>query len=155
MDELSALEEWAGALLAQLGPAGRRAAAVDIARELRRSQQARITAQQNPDGSPYVPRKPRAMPSKNLRGKQGRIKKQAMFVKLRTAKHLKIENDDSGLAIGFAGRVAHLARIHQEGQTAEVELGGPTYKYPARKLIGFTQADRDMIRDKLLAHFLK
>ncbi|WP_162058478.1 phage virion morphogenesis protein [Undibacterium sp. KW1] len=50
--------------------------------DLRRQQQTRIQEQQNPDGTPYAPRKQR----KNIRGKQARIKKQkaSMFNKLRT-----------------------------------------------------------------------
>jgi phage virion morphogenesis protein len=154
MDELQALEEWAGALLAQMQPAARREAMKDIARELRRSQQKRIAEQRNPDGTPYEPRKARAM-QKNLRGKAGRIKRRAMFAKMRTARFLKVETDAEGLAIGFAGRVARLARIHQDGETAPVEPGGPDYKYPVRQLLGFTQQDRELIRDKLLAHLVK
>lgn len=154
MDDLQALEDWAGALLGQLQPAARRAAAMDVARELRRSQQKRIAEQRNPDGSQYEPRKPRAA-AKNLRAKSGRIKRRAMFVKMRTARFLKIESSADGLAIGFSGRVARLARIHQEGQTAKVTADGQMYKYPARVLLGLTQDERDMIRDKLLAHIAK
>lgn len=156
MDDLSAVEAWAGALLVQLQPAARRQATADIARELRRSQQARIAAQRNADGSAYDARKPRLfLKNKKLREKQGRIKRKAMFAKLRTARYLKIENDGNGLAVGFSGRVAMIARVHQEGQTAEVKRGGRSYKYPVRQLLGFTQEDREMIRDKLLAHIVK
>lgn len=156
MDDLDAIEDWAGALLAKLAPPARRQAAQDIARELRRSQQARIAAQRNPDGSAFEPRKARAvMQSKKLREKAGRIKRRAMFAKMRTARFLKIEADSAGLAIGFAGRVARLARIHQEGQQAEVAPGGPVYRYPVRQLLGFSQAERDLIRDKLLEHLTK
>lgn len=156
MDELSALEDWAGALLAKLEPAARRQAAVDIARELRRSQQARIASQRNPDGTAFEPRKPRqVMKSKKLREKAGRIKRRAMFAKMRTARFFKVETDSSGLSIGFAGRIARLARIHQEGQQSEVEAGGPVYQYPVRQLLGFSQAERDLIRDKLLEHLAK
>jgi phage virion morphogenesis protein len=156
MDELSALEDWAGALLAKLEPAARRQAAVDIARELRRSQQARIASQRNPDGTAFEPRKARqVMKSKKLREKAGRIKRRAMFAKMRTARFFKVETDSSGLAIGFSGRIARLARIHQEGLASEVEAGGPVYQYPIRQLLGFSQAERDLIRDKLLEHLAK
>lgn len=156
MDDLSALEEWAGALLAQLDPAARRQVAVDVARELRRSQQKRIAEQRNPDGTAYEARKPRLfLRNARLREKQGRIKRRAMFAKLRTARYLKIETDSNGLAVGFAGRAARLARVHQEGQNSEVAPGGKSYKYPVRQLLGFTDADREMIRDKLLAHLAR
>jgi|GEM_PF-5645917 len=55
-----ALETWAAAQLARLAPAERRRLARKLAVEVRRDQQKRIAAQQNPDGSAYAPRKPRA-----------------------------------------------------------------------------------------------
>jgi phage virion morphogenesis protein len=149
-DDLSLVEDWAAHLLSQLQPRQRRELSKEIGRELRRSQQSRIAAQQNPDGTPYEARKPRKQ--KNFRGKKGRIRKAAMFAKIRAAKWLKLEADGDGVALGFAGRVARLARIHQEGETDQVAPGGPTYRYPVRELLGFTQEERDMIQDKILAH---
>lgn len=152
-DELKALERWAGALLTQLSPAQRRKAMLDIARDLRRSQQARIASQKGPDGGAYTPRKVRAQKGgKKLRGKRGRIKRAAMFAKLRTARYMQVEATPAGLAIGFAGRVARIARIHQFGETAPVEPGGPEAHYPARVLLGFTAEERELIRDRLLNH---
>ncbi|WP_158935304.1 phage virion morphogenesis protein [Burkholderia sp. S171] len=153
MDELQALESWAGGLLSQLQAPARRAALRDIARELRRSQQARIAQQKNPDESAYEARKPRHV--KKLRGKQGRIKRAAMFAKLRQARYLRAESDANGLAIGFVGRIARIARVHQYGESDRVAPGGVTYKYPARVLLGFTDAERDMIRNMLLKHIVK
>lgn len=151
MDDLSALEDWAGPLLAKLAPAARREAAIAIARALRRSQQQRIAAQKNPDGTPFAPRKARQqLLGRKLREKAGRIKRRAMFAKLRTAKLLKIDTDADGLAIGWAGRVARIARVHQEGLESEVAPGGAKYKYPVRQLLGISPAERDMIRDMLL-----
>lgn len=152
MDDLTALEDWAGPLLAKLAPAARREAALDIARELRRSQQKRITSQKNPDGSGFVPRKPRALQGKKLRDKAGRIKRRAMFFRLRSAKLMRIEVDANGLAIGWGGRVARIARVHQEGLESEIEPGGRKHRYAVRQLLGITPAERDMIQDKLLDH---
>ncbi|BCB23201.1 virion morphogenesis protein [Burkholderia phage FLC5] len=149
MDDLSALESWAGGLLSQLAPAARRSAMREIARELQRSQRTRIAQQRNPDGSAYEKRKPRP---KHLRDKAGRIKRAAMFARMRQARYLRTESDAQGLAIGFAGRVARVARIHQFGESDRVAPGGPQYTYPARVLLGFTDADREMIRDLLLKH---
>ena len=117
-----------------------------VAQDLRRSQAKRIASQRQPDGSAFIPRT-----SKNLRGKAGRIKRQ-MFSKLRTAQHLKIQADESGLSVGFLGRVARIARVHQEGLTDRVSKNGPEYKYPVRTLLGFTEADRELIKDSLLRH---
>jgi phage virion morphogenesis protein len=117
-EDLRAIEQWAGALLAKLQPGQRRILTRKIAQDLRRSQAQRITSQQAPNGAPYAARKQR----KNLRGKQGRIKrpKAAMFQKIRTQKNLKIEQDENQLSVGFFGRVARIARVHQEGLTDKV-----------------------------------
>jgi phage virion morphogenesis protein len=152
MSELDAFESWAGHFLARLEAPARRAALRDIARELRRSQQTRIAQQKSPDGTTYEARKPR---TKHLRDKAGRIKRKAMFAKLRQARYLRTENDAMGLAIGFAGRIARVARVHQLGERARVAPGGPEYKYPARVLLGFSDEDRKMIRYMLLAHIVK
>lgn len=154
-DDLRAFEEWATTLLSRLAPGERRAVMLDVARELRRRQQARIAAQQNPDGSAYAPRKPRLIRGKGVRGKAGRIKRQAMFRKLRTARFLKVETTAEGLAIGYGGRAAYLARVHQEGLAERVARDGPSYTYPVRQLLGLDDADRDMIRDRLLSHLVK
>ena len=69
-DDLSALETWAGTLLAQLQPSQRRIITRRIAQDLRRSHAQQIASQQAQDGTLYAARKQR----KNLRGKKGRIK---------------------------------------------------------------------------------
>ncbi|PFH10997.1 phage virion morphogenesis protein [Collimonas sp. PA-H2] len=149
-DDLHALEAWAGTLLAQIQPGQRRVVTRRIAQDLRRSQAQRIASQQAPDGTPYAARKQR----KNLRGKKGRIKRQkaAMFEKIRTLKNLKIEQDENQLSVGFFGRVARIARVHQEGLTDKVAKKGPAYRYPARPLLGFSATDQALIRDALLRH---
>jgi len=146
-DDLNALEDWAGALLNRLQPAERRKVTQSIARELRRSQQQRIAAQRNPDGTPFAPRKPR----EPLRAKQGRVKRK-MFTKLRAAKHLKLQSDASSIAIGFLGRTARLARVHQYGLRDRPGRNAPDIQYARRELLGFSPDELDMIRDQLLAH---
>lgn len=155
VDELSVVESLLSGLLTRLEPAGRVAAMRDIARTLRRSQQQRIASQKNPDGTAYDARKVRAKPDGRQRDKRGRVKRAAMFVKMRTGRFLKVETDATGLAIGFDGRVARLARVHQFGERSRVAPGGPEYKYPARMLLGMTEADRELIRDLLLKHITK
>ncbi|MEO6919579.1 MAG: phage virion morphogenesis protein [Collimonas sp.] len=149
-DDLSTLEAWAGTLLTKLQPGQRRVVTRRIAQDLRRSQAKRIASQQAPDGAPYAQRKQR----KNLRGKQGRIKRQkaAMFEKLRKTKNLLTENDENQLSVGFFGRVARVARVHQEGLEDKVSKKGPNYRYPARPLLGFSATDQALIRDSLLLH---
>jgi phage virion morphogenesis protein len=148
--DLHTLATWAGALLAKLQPAQRRAINHKVAIDLRRSQAQRIKAQQGPDGTAYPARKRR----KELKGKNGRIKQQkaAMFNKIRTAKYLKVHADPSQLTVGFVGKVMSIARVHHEGLTENVTKRGPKYSYPARPLLGLNEADRTLIRASLLHH---
>ncbi|KAF2410512.1 phage virion morphogenesis (putative tail completion) protein [Pseudomonas antarctica] len=147
-NNLEALETWASVLLARLEPGERSKLARNIGQELRRSQQKRVMAQENPDGSKYAPRKKR-----DLRGKQGRIRRKlAMFKKLRTASYLKVRGDSNGISVGFTGRIARIARVHQYGLKDRAERGAPNVRYEQREVLGFTDADLDLIRDGLLAH---
>lgn len=147
---LETLEDWAAGLLGQLEPASRNKLARSIGQALRRSQQLRIIAQRNPDGSKYAPRKQR-----NLRGKQGRVKRKVqMFQKLRTASFLKVQGDGNAISVGFTGRIARIARVHQYGLKDRAERGAPDVRYEQRQLLGFTEADLDLIRDGLLAHLI-
>ena len=148
-DNLHALEDWSGALLARLEPGARHQLNQQIGRDLRRSQQQRIAAQLNPDGSAFAPRKPR-----QLRAKKGRIKRK-MFAKLRQAKHLKVQSSADAIAIGFMGRVARIARVHQYGLRDRPDRGQAEVQYERRELLGFTDADLELIRDQLLEHLTR
>lgn len=146
-DEFSDVQAWAAALMAQLRPAERRRVNRAIAVELRRSEGQRIAAQQNPDGTPYAPRRAK----KNLRGKVGAIRRR-MFSRLRTARHLRIHATDTEAIVGYAGRVARIALVHQEGRTDRPAPGQKPVRYPRRKLLGFTQQERDAVLDTLARH---
>jgi len=150
-NNLEALETWAAVLLDRLEPGERGKLARSIGQELRRSQQKRVMAQENPDGTKFAPRKQR-----NLRGKQGRIRRKlAMFKKLRTASYLKVRGDSNTVTVGFTGRIARIARVHQYGLKDRAERDAPDVKYDQRELVGFTQMDLDKIRDSLLSHLTK
>ncbi|MDY4299389.1 phage virion morphogenesis protein [Pseudomonas salmasensis] len=149
--KLEALETWASGLLEQLQPGARNQLARTIAQDLRRSQQKRVLMQQNPDGSKFAPRKKR-----DLRGKQGRIRrKKEMFKKLRTATYLKAQGESSTITVGFTGRIARIARVHQYGLKDYAERGAPDIRYEQREVLGLTDLDLDVIRDGLLAHLTK
>lgn len=150
-NRLEALEDWAGGLLDQLEPTARNRLARNIGHTLRRSQQQRIIAQRNPDGSKYAPRKQR-----NLRGKQGRVKRKVqMFKKLRTTSFLKVQGDRNVVQVGFSGRVSRIARVHQRGLKDRAEHGAPRVDYIRREILGFTDDDHDCVRDGFLYHFTK
>ncbi|WP_322978983.1 phage virion morphogenesis protein [Pseudomonas sp. C11] len=145
-DNLAALEDWAGALLAKLSPAERRKLTTRIGRDLRRNQQQRIATQRNPDGTPYAPRKAKA-----LRSKQGRIKRQ-MFTRLRQAKNLRLQSTADSIAIAFTGRIARIAKVHQRGLRDRPGRGQAEVQYAKRELLGFNHAAIELIRDSLLDH---
>lgn len=145
---LEALETWAAVLLDRLEPGERSKLARSIGQELRRSQQKRVMAQENPDGSKYAPRKKR-----DLRGKQGRVRRKlAMFKKLRTASYLKVRGDSNAITVGFTGRIARIAKVHQYALKDRAERSAPDVRYDQREVLGFTEADLDLIRDNLLNH---
>ena len=148
MAELQALNDYLAPLLTKLSDAERRKLEMSIARKVRASQKTRITRQQNPDGSAFVPRK------KRLRDKKNKIKNK-MFNLIKTSKYMRIERTSEGIAIGFMNRVANIARVHQYGLRDRVEKGGPTVKYDSRELLGFTPAELEMIESEVLDHFSK
>lgn len=146
MDSLTQLEDWTAPLLAKLSSGQRAKLASEIARDLRHSQQQRIKEQRNPDGSAYAPRKSQQ--------KQGRIKRRAMFTKLRTNKYLKQRTSAAQISVGFFGRVARLASVHQHGLRDRVQRNGPNVQYAQRQLLGFSDADKQKIMDTLVTHLV-
>lgn len=147
-NRLEALEDWAAGLLGQLEPASRNKLARGLGQALRSSQQQRIIAQQNPDGSKYAARKQR-----NLREKKGRVKrKKKMFQKLRTATFLKLQGDAQAISLGYIGRVSRIARVHQYGLKDKAERGAPDVQYARREILGFSDQDLEILRDLLLLH---
>lgn len=146
-NDLSRLETWAAPLLAKLSTAERRKLNQSIARDLRRSQQQRIRKQQNPDGTPYAPRK-----KQPKRSKQGRIKRSAMFRKLSLAARLKMLSTPDAISVGFMARNARIARVHQHGLRDRPARNQQPVQYSRRELLGFSSADLKLIEDKLIDH---
>lgn len=212
-DNLNALEDWAGAMLAKLSDAERSKLTRKIALELRRRQKRRITSQRNPDGTAFEPRKgaKKTKPAKPvrfiykkpsgeervadmgswayqgnlmvgydreadgirsfykkrivrfltpgrgdggtaIRSKRGRIKREAMFSKITSPRHLKAQSSANSVAIGFFGRTARLAQVHQYGLKDKPSAKAREVQYAERQLLGFAPGDLDMIRDMLLEH---
>ena len=130
------------ALIANLSPQARRQLGRKIGQALRKSQSSRIARQQNPDGSAFEPRKPR----KEFRKKKGRIKRKAMFAKLRTARHLKVRSNGNEVSVGFNGSSAAIAAVHQYGLSASPSKNKDfKVQYAQRELLGFTEEDIEMI----------
>lgn len=146
VSDLEALEQWAAPLVAALSPAARRGLLQALALDLRRSQQQRIAQQQNPDGSAYAPRRR----LRDARG--GRVRRRAMFQRIRQARYLKATVEGGAVRVGFSGRAARIASVHQDGGIDAVRPGGALVRYARRQLLGFSAADRDRLRERLLAH---
>lgn len=132
-------------LLERLSMGERARLAKQIGRDLRKSQGKRISEQKNPDGSSYTPRR------KRLREQKGKIKKK-MFTKIKNTSNLKVLSNADSIAIGFVGRVARIARVHQEGLKDRAEKGAPDVVYPKRELLGFTEQDIKLVEDSFLKH---
>ena len=149
MSDFADIEALAGALLRRVD-AGERSEMLRImARTLRSSQATRIARQQDPDGQPFAARK--AQPAGRLR-RGGTIKRKAMFRKLRNTSNLKAGSTDTEAWVGFSGRAARIARVHQEGLEDAPAKGVKPVRYARRVLLGVTEAERQALLDVLFAH---
>ena len=138
-DVAAELSQWLAPYLQGASVAGRRQFSRAVARYLWRSQSARIRDQKNPDGSPF---------EKRRRGKS------AMFEKIRQRPHLRTGASETELWVGFRGRAARIARVHQEGKTIAPGPGQKTVRYAERQLLGFTQQDIEQIKSLAETHLL-
>ena len=135
------------ALINNLSPQDRRQLARNIGQALRKNQQARIARQENPDGTAFEPRKPR----KEFGKKKGRIKRKAMFAKLRTARYFKIQSNANEVSVGFNGSSAMIAKVHQYGlMSSPSKTKDFKVRYAQRELLGFSQSDLDIIEDLVI-----
>ena len=142
-DDLAPIADLTRSLLRNVAGPARRTLLRQIAREGQQAHRTRIARQQQPDGSKFEPR--RAKPTK-----KGRIRQKVMFRKLRLARHLKAGSTENEAWIGFNGRAAAVARIHQEGLSDAPAPGQAKVRYARRILLGLSDADRERIMDLLL-----
>lgn len=148
MDNLHEVDAWLDALLARLEPAERKRMLREVARDVRRIQQANMTAQRAPDGSAWEPRRVSA------RTKPGRIKRK-MFTKLKTAKYLKTKATGDSAEVAFIPAVQRLARVHHYGLRDRVSKRGITVKYAERPLLGVNSELETTVRETMLRWLVK
>lgn len=135
------------ALITNLSPQARRQLGRKIGQALRKSQSSRIARQQNPDGSAFEPRKPR----KEFGKKKGRIKRKAMFAKLRTTRHLKVRSNGNEVSVGFNGSSAAIAAVHQYGLHSSPSKNKDfKVQYAQRELLGFSESDVELIENLII-----
>lgn len=145
MDGQRELDAALQGLLTRIGPHGRRALAVEIARRLRQANQGRIAAQTSPDGVPFAPR---------LRQAKGRIKRQ-MFSRLRTTRWLKTRSSADEAVVEFVGQAARIANVHHHGLRDRVRPGGPEHAYAERPLLGFSPEDLSALEALVFDHLAR
>lgn len=145
MAELHEVDAWLAALLSQLEPAARKKMLREVARDVRRIQQANITAQRSPDGTAWELRRVSA------RSKKGRIRR-GMFAKLKTAKYLKAQAGAEAAEVAFVPGVQKLARVHHYGLRDRVSRRGPMVKYAERPLLGITSSTLKLITSIMYKH---
>lgn len=143
-DDLKQLETWIGDLYARLDSKNMSRVNRTVGTALRRSQSQRIAAQQNPDGSQYTPRS-----NRRFRSKKGGIRRRKMFSRLRLAKYFVNASTSNEITVGFRGRNAMIAAVHQYGESTE--SFGRMVSMPQRVLLGLTDQEINDIRDIYLS----
>lgn len=218
--DLAELEAFVGGMLKSLEPRARRRLFRKVATTMRRSNQQRIAAQRNPDGSSFAARKPPTEPVPGnyavkflypsggsgpprlvmMRSwvKQGpiftgfdveaggirsfeydkvvkwlrvdaaeenkgagkfrqrkTIRQRAMFRKIRRSGILHTGQNDHEAWIGFGGRVAQVARVHQFGLRDRPARHAREVRYERRELLGKTAQEREVLLDTVIEHLSK
>lgn len=82
--------------------------------------------------------------------RRGSVRRNAMFRKLRTARYLRTGVGDLEAWVGFAGRAAAVASIHQYGLRDRPSPKAREVTYAVRRLLGVTEADRERMVESLL-----
>ncbi|EAW1261762.1 phage virion morphogenesis protein [Salmonella enterica] len=144
MDETLTIDTAIGAMLANMSPSSRSHVMHVLARELRKRQQKRIARQMNPDGTPFAPRKRPINRDGSPRGK--------MFRRERLARNLPVKASDSEASVAFRGPNTHTEQVHQFGLVDHVGRYHTAVRYPARRLLGFTDEDIHWIEELILNH---
>lgn len=83
-----------------------------------------------------------------------RIRQQAMFRKIRTARYLKVGQRPGEAWIGFVGMIGDIASVHQFGGKDKPSLFSDAVDYPERQLLGLTAKDRDDLMEAVERHLL-
>lgn len=146
-DALAALDAWFGQVLEGLSPAQRKRAGMKLGKALRRSNLDRIASNVEPDGGPMEKRKARL-------DQRGRVRRKAggkMFRKLRLARNFRITATADSVEIAPVGGAARVAGEHHYGLRGFVGRAPDGAKiftrFPERRLLGFSDADRDAVLD--------
>ena len=142
---LEAIEPWIEGYLARLKPGERSKVARKIGIMLRRANSERILANVEPDGAAMEPRKDR-------KGRR-RARKGKMFRKTGKLRNMRVRPSPDGVEVDFVRLVAGTASVHHFGLIDKVDGRIPNsikVRYPTRRLLGFSKADREAIMDEVI-----
>ncbi|MBB5985304.1 phage virion morphogenesis protein [Sphingobium lignivorans] len=82
------------------------------------------------------------------------IRQRAMFRRIRRSGVMLANASDQEAWVGFAGRVAAVARIHQLGLFDKPSANAAEIRYAMRELLGFSAQDRAMVLEATIDHIL-
>jgi phage virion morphogenesis protein len=152
--DLKTFDGWMEGIITSLSPARRRVLFRTIAKDLRQSNQKRITKQTDPDGNVWDARKSQGGKAEGGDNGSGQVrKKKKMMMGLRTARRMKFTGDADGAEVGFSGRNAKIAAVHHLGGMDFVDPESTTkVRYPIRQLLGLTKNDHSLIHYRVLDH---
>lgn len=141
--EIQQLDTHLKALLHRFEASERKEILCTVAKQIRTNQQKRIAAQQNPDGTSFIPR--------IARKAKGRMIKRKLFVKMKTARFFKVQVNQDEASIGFSGKTGAIAEIHQHGKVGTVDKkSGIKTRYHQRQLLGLTDEDKAILENEIL-----
>lgn len=144
MDIGQQLRGWLDGLALSLEPAQSKQLMLSLAQGLRVRTRQRINTQRDPEGNRFIPRK---------RQQIGRIRRGAMFSQL--PRQLKTDYSSDHAAVGFAGRQAKIARVHQYGLSDRPSRRQQPVRYVRRELLGFSADDKKWIISQITAFLTK
>lgn len=137
MSDFAALGSWLAPLLRQTSASEQKKLMRRVSIELRKRNQQRTRAQVDADGERFVPRK----------SGDGR----PMFREITMARYFKAKATVSTAEVGFAGKVARIAEVHQLGRSDVVnKANGISYRYPRRALLGISDEDQKFVEEVIL-----
>lgn len=145
-EALAALDQWFGQVIEGLSPPQRKRAAMKLGQALRRSNLDRISRNVEPDGRKMEGRKSRL-------DQRGRVRRKAggkMFRKLRLVRQWSIKAGPDSVEITPAkgDNVAATHHFGMRGFVGRAPDGVKVYtRYPERRLLGFDDADREIVLD--------
>lgn len=139
MDAYAGLEHWLDQIALRLEPTKRRELMRRLAQGLRVRTRDRIKQQRDPDGHRFIPRKRNQIGNKKRQG--------ALFQNI--GKQIKTEYSADHAAVGFGGRTATVAEVHQQGKTIKPSRYAKATNYPIRELVGFSKDDEKWIESEI------